>query len=293
VNAQINIHIYASPPIRYVQQILLVHSSASPEHRYQGADQEGAACLGGFREGTLIKLRYGHVRGDLERSVVPLHIHVESEITKGKYHDYDTFIGLEAVECLKLYLEARRLGSPDGKLAPETLNDDSPLIRDSRSQVAKPIGERQIYQLVHGLYFKASLLKPNNLKSYDLHVHSLRKFFKTQLMALGVQSDYIDYMMGHTVDTYHDIESKGIEFLRNIYASAGLSIKPKAQVSKVEMVKEFIRGLGMNPEEILTRQTMAEPHRIYATSQEQEENQIRALCLAFKESLKRELATSQ
>jgi len=108
-------------------------------------------------------------------------------------------------------------------------------------------------------------------------------------MALGIQPDYIDYMMGHTVDTYHDIESKGIEFLRNIYAGAGLSIRPKSQVSKVEMVKEFIRGLGMNPEEILTKQTLAEPHRTYATGQEREEGQIRTLCLAFKETLKKEL----
>jgi hypothetical protein len=153
----------------------------------------------------------------------------------------------------------------------------------------RPIGERQIYQLIHGLYFKAGLIKPNNGKGYDLHVHSLRKFFKTQLMALGVQPDYIDYMMGHTVDTYHDIESKGIEFLRNVYASAGLSIKPKAQTSKIDMVKEFIRGMGMNPEEILTRQTLAEPHRTYITSQDREGDQIRTLCLAFKNDLKREL----
>jgi hypothetical protein len=111
-------------------------------------------------------------------------------------------------------------------------------------------------------------------------------------MALGVQPDYVDYMMGHTVDTYHDIESKGIEFLRNVYASAGLSIKPKAQTSKIEMVKEFIRGMGMNPEEILTRQTLAEPHRTYALGRDREEDPIKALCLAFKESLKKELQDS-
>jgi hypothetical protein len=73
----------------------------------------------------------------------------------------------------------------------------------------KPIGERQIYQLIHALYFKAGLLKKDQNGGYDLRVHSLCKFFKTQLMALGVQADYIDYMMGHTVDTYHDIEMKG------------------------------------------------------------------------------------
>ena len=63
-------------------------------------------------------------------------------------------------------------------------------------------------------------------------------------------------------------------------------------VSKIDMVKEFIRGLGMNPEEILTRQVVSEPHRIYVTNQEEEEDQIRALCLAFKENLKKELSTS-
>jgi len=95
--------------------------------------------------------------------------------------------------------------------------------------------------------------------------------------------------MAYTVDTYHDIESKDIEFLRDVYAGTGPSIKPRAQTSKIEMVKEFIRGMGMNPEEILTGQTLAEPHRIYDTGQEREEDQIRMLCLAFKETLKKEL----
>jgi len=250
-------------------------------------------ALGGFREGTLVRLQYRHFREDLERGIVPIHAHVESKITKGKYHDYDTFLSQEAVEYLRLYLDARRRGSPDGKLPPEKLEDSSPLIRDSQSQIVKPIGERQIYQLVHGLYFKAGLIKQNNEGVYDLRVHSLRKFFKTQMMALGTQSDYVDYMMGHTISTYHDIQSKGIEFLRNIYASAALSIKPRVQASKIEMVKEFVRGLGLNPEEILSKKAFSEPHRSYATSQERDEDQIRALCLAFKETLKREFLTNQ
>lgn len=50
--------------------------------------------------------------------------------------------------------------------------------------------------------------------------------------------------------------------------------------------------MGMNPEEVLTRKALCEPHRIYATNQEREEDQIRALCLTFKETLKNELAFS-
>jgi len=242
-------------------------------------------ALGGFREGTLIRLQYRHVKEDLEKGIAPIHVHVESEITKGKYHDYDTFLGSEAVELLRLYLDSRRQGSPNGKLPPETISDDAALIRDSQSQLVKPIGERQLYQLVHALYFKAGLLKQGQNGGYDLRVHSLRKYFKTQLMALGVQGDYVDYMMGHTVSTYHDIQSKGIEWLRNIYASAGLSIRPRTNISKIEMVKEFARGLGLNPEEILVQKAFSEPETKYLDPQEKERADIRALMQAIKADL--------
>jgi integrase len=68
-------------------------------------------ALSGVRIGTLAKLQYHHVKHDLENGIVPVHMHIEAEITKGKYHDYDTFIGSEGVEYLKAYLRARRLGN--------------------------------------------------------------------------------------------------------------------------------------------------------------------------------------
>ena len=66
-------------------------------------------------------------------------------------------------------------------------------------------------------------------RRYQMRPHSIRKFFRTQMAALGVQTDYIEYMMGHTISTYHNIRMKGIEFLRSIYATSGLSIKPKTK----------------------------------------------------------------
>jgi site-specific recombinase XerD len=250
-------------------------------------------ALGGFREGTLVKLQHRHVRDELERGIAPLHIHVEADITKGRYHDYDTFLGSEATDYLKLYLEERRRGSPDGKIPPEELTDTSPLIRDQTSKTVKPIGEKQVYQLVHDLYFKAGLLKRNNDHIYDLKVHSIRKYFKTQLMALGVQSDYVDYMMGHTVDTYHDIQSLGVEKLRNTYTSAGLSIRPKTKTSKIELIKEYIRALGVNPEAVLTREALTQPATTCIAPQDREDYQLRVLSQALKEALKRELLSEK
>ncbi len=246
-------------------------------------------ALGGFREGTLVRLRYRHVREDLERGVVPLHVHVEAEITKGKYCDYDTFLGQEAVEFLKHYLNARRKGLLDRRVSREEITDDSPLIRDQQFKTAKPVGEKQIRKSVHHLYSKTGLLQTKTTGRYELCVHSLRKFFKTQLMALGVQSDYVEHMMGHTVSTYHDVQSKGIEFLRNVYATAGLSIRPKPKDWELDALKAFARGLGLEPEKVLTKAALAESHRIYVTPQDHDQAQTRILSITIKELIKKEL----
>jgi len=97
------------------------------------ADLRGKAivsclALGAFREETFTKLKYRHVREDIENNRTPIHVHVEAEITKGKYHDYDTFLGAEAAHYLKLYLDQRRKGTI--KTPPEQLTDESPLIRN-------------------------------------------------------------------------------------------------------------------------------------------------------------------
>lgn len=186
----------------------------------EGLNEKNETPLGAAPNGSTLKLAVRE----------PESVHVESEITKGKYADYDSFLGEEAVEYLRLYLDARHQGNIHPEIPAEQISEDSPLIRDEMYEVARPIGEKQVRKLIHGLYFKAGLLKQKNGGRYALCVHSLRKFFKTQLMALGVQPDYIDYMMGHTVSTYHDIQSRGVEFLRGIYANAELHIRPKASL---------------------------------------------------------------
>jgi hypothetical protein len=243
-------------------------------------------ALGGFREGTLCKLRYYHVREDLERGIIPVHVHVEAEITKGKYHDYDTFLAQEAVDYLKAYLDLRRRGTPRGYIPPEEIRDDSPLIRAESSREVRPLKPIQIYNIVHSLYVKAGLCKRSGGRFYTLRVHSIRKYFRTQLAALGVPSDYIEYMMGHTISTYHDIKMKGIEFLRNVYAASGLSIKPKTKVTQIDMLKEIIRALGGNPERAMLEQAFSKPHR---TVVEAEEEGLNALQTLLRELMRKEL----
>jgi len=116
-----------------------------------------------------------------------------------------------------------------------------------------------------------------------LRPHSIRNFFRTQLAALGVNTDYIEYMMGHKVNTYHDVKMLGVERLRQIYARSGLSIKPKATSHKLEMLKEFTRSLGLDPEKIIVRDPISEPHRAIASTADDERAQLAALGEALKE----------
>jgi hypothetical protein len=98
-------------------------------------------------------------------------------------------------------------------------------------------------------------------------------------------------MMGHIVDTYHDIQMKGIEFLRNVYAVGGLSIRPKTRTNKTETLKEMIRALGYNPEKILTKEALTEPHRtIIIGTENKEQDELQILTRALKDEIIQETA---
>ncbi len=106
------------------------------------------------------------------------------------------------------------------------------------------------------------------------------------MKALGVDSDYVDYMMGHMVDTYHDIQSKGTEFLRDIYARAGFEIRPKNKSTPTEILKKMVRSIGLDPDKVLNREALSETHRTYATVQEREQEEIALLTKALLDGIK-------
>lgn len=75
--------------------------------------------------------------------------------------------------------------------------------------------------------------------------------------------------------------------------ASGLSIKPKTRMSKIDALKEIIRAWGLNPEEILTKQALTEPHRTVINYSQIEENQIHQLTTALKQQMLKELRENQ
>jgi alcohol dehydrogenase YqhD (iron-dependent ADH family) len=93
-------------------------------------------------------------------------------------------------------------------------------------------------------------------RRYDLKAHSLRKYFLTQMISTGIERDYVEYMIGHTLSTYHDIKMKGIDFLRGVYLASGLSIQPQTKTSKILDLIDIIHSWGLDPKEILTQEAL-------------------------------------
>ena len=52
------------------------------------------------------------------------------------------------------------------------------------------------------------------------------------------------------------------DFLRGIYLTADLRIRPRAKLTKIDALKEIISSWGLNPEEILSHKVLAQEKRI-------------------------------
>ena len=215
-------------------------------------------AVSGLRIGTVLKLQYRHVKGDLERGIIPIHIHVEAEISKGKRRGYDTFLNEEASECLRAYLDARKIGTE--KIPPEQINDESPLVRARRCKQVRTINYTAVHEIVHDLYVRTGLLERNSLRRrYELRLHSLRRFFRTQMASLEVDPDCIDFMMGRAVkDRYHDVRMKGVDYLRGVYMTSGIRIRPRIKMNKIDALKEILQTWGLDPAKILSHEALAQ-----------------------------------
>jgi len=65
-----------------------------------------------------------------------------------------------------------------------------------------------------------------------------------------------------------------------------LSIKPKTKITKIDRVRMFAESLGLNPDEVLSREAIAIPHR---TIVDAEERKMEILNQTLKQAIIQEL----
>jgi hypothetical protein len=86
---------------------------------------------------------------------------------------------------------------------------------------------------------------------------------------------------------------KGIEFLRGIYIASGLIIRPKTLLNKLDAFKEIIRAGGLNPDQVLSREALSQPHATVIDRAQLEQVQLAQLTTALKQQMIKEIRETE
>jgi len=133
----------------------------------------------GLRASDLATLKVGQV--DLDTDFSPLVIRTKKQSIIQK-----TFVGPEAKEAIRDYLEYRRGGTR--RIKPEKIMDESPLFRTENVKV-RHMNAKNVSVALH------RLIKTSRIEG--ITGHSLRRFFETRLEDAGIHATWIDRMTGH------------------------------------------------------------------------------------------------
>jgi len=170
----------------------------------------------GISRQDVVTLTYADIKAEFEAENQFIHLKV---VRQKESLEYDTFIGKNAVECLKAYLNKRKnLG--------EQITDDSPLIASLQGTAISPEGLSLIFiRLSKEVGFKTS-------------PHRFRKFFESHL-GLSVPSMLVRYWMGHSLGVEGHYFLPPIEKQRKKYIEAYEEIDIlKVKLSDLERRKQ-------------------------------------------------------
>ena len=162
----------------------------------------------GLRVSDVRRLKYGDIANQLERGDKIIQINIITQKTKLLAK---TFIGEEAIQALKEYFEARRKGSRN--VAPEIITRNSPLFKLWAHGEVKRIPRHSLSSLIREAFV--------NVNEERITAHSLRKKLQTDLEKAGINSNWIDQILGHQLINSRDAYSLPTdEELREAYAKA-------------------------------------------------------------------------
>jgi integrase len=162
----------------------------------------------GLRISDVRRLNYGDIANQLENGETVIQINIVTQKTKLLAK---TFIGEESTQALKEYFEARRKGSKN--VTPEVITRNSPLFKLWAHGEVKQIQRHSLSSLIREAFL--------NVNEERIAAHSLRKKLQTDLERAGINSNWIDQILGHQLINSRDAYSLPTdEELRESYAKA-------------------------------------------------------------------------
>ena len=212
------------PLPRYVQEPIQPHSLDEIKALMRVADVRERAILmflkdSGMSREDIVGLKYGDIRREFEVGKEFIHIRA---VRRKEALAYDTFIGRNAVEALRAWLDYRR------NFLGEKITDDSFLFTGKSGKPLTPAGlDSLFYRLSRKAGFKTS-------------PHRFRKFFESH-MGLSAPSILVKYWMGHSLGVEKSYFLPPIEKQREEYIKAYAQIDiSERELSEVERRKQQI-----------------------------------------------------
>ena len=185
----------------------------------------------GLRVSDVRRLNYGDIAKQLENGETIIQINVITEKTNLLAK---TFIGEESIQAVKEYVEARREGSKDSRhVEPEIITKDSPLFKVWTKGEVKRYSRHSLSSLMAQAFA--------NVNEDRMSAHSLRKKLQTDLEKAGINSNWIDQILGHQLINSRDAYSLPTdEELKEAYTKSYQFIKvyPAINISLNETAKQ-------------------------------------------------------
>lgn len=183
----------------------------------------------GLRNGTLRELTVGHINERLKNNEVPLKIDIDPTIDKKTLNEpYYTFIDIEAIDAIRLYLDSR------GGF--ESLPDSAPLF-------ASTLGKYKTMSDMAVLRAVKRAAKNAGLDPRKVSPHCLRKSFYNMLVG-KVDDVEREFMFGHNMGIReHYFAPQWIEKLRKAYSKVDWHRFPVVALTKEDIRTEVIAAL--------------------------------------------------
>jgi integrase len=229
----------------------------------------------GLRPATVANLRVGDVEGILdENTPVPCKITVRQENTKGKFQEYFSFIGKEAVSNLKDYQKTRNksLTADDyvftmfGETHEETPVNPAVLTHMFRRIIERLKNHNVLDYKVKRKEMAVETSDHRPLRDHisrgELRLYSLRKFFRKYAAQAG--PDYVNFWMGHTSSLGVDLHyfSRDVELHRKQYAEKAMPFlrletatpsESEKQIEELHKENAMLKDKFENLEKLLQR----------------------------------------
>jgi len=242
------------PRVTKKEQFILSKEQVYAMADYTGSLRNQVIILCMYQSGlgitALRGLNYGHVKKQLDKKRVPIRIRITSRINKKTTQvPFYAFFEAEACDSLRAYINQRKRNIQKMRekgVNVKELTEGSPLFASEGKNV--PFGDRlaisSIWRVIKDTAERVGLQREK------IQPNSLRKAFQAELNRSHIDKETKKYLMGSPIKSI----KYNVDKIEQKYLLCNFS---RLELSKLTIVKEFVKSLGIKELEAKIQRVLA------------------------------------